>query len=166
MDCSPPGFSLPGDFPGKNTEMGCHFLLQRIFLTQRWNLCLLHWQVSSFSYLLLLIDNYNIVTVFAIHQYEWATDIHVSPPSWMPLPSPSPPYPSRLSQSTGCGCLAGGFFTTEMITIINTSQLEELWGYFFFFGEDIFKVLNTNNIYNSKKIYIGPKLLLLNNVFT
>ena len=28
MDCSPPGFSVHGDFPGKNTGVGCHFLLQ------------------------------------------------------------------------------------------------------------------------------------------
>ena len=30
------------DFPGKNTGVGCHFLLQRIFLTQGWNLGLPH----------------------------------------------------------------------------------------------------------------------------
>ena len=30
------------DFPGKNTRVGCHFLLQGIFLTQGFNLCLLH----------------------------------------------------------------------------------------------------------------------------
>ena len=30
------------DFPGKNTGVGCHFLLQDIFLTQRSNLSLLH----------------------------------------------------------------------------------------------------------------------------
>ena len=37
------------DFPGKNTGMGCHFLLQGIFLTQGSNsclLCLLHWEDS------------------------------------------------------------------------------------------------------------------------
>ena len=28
MDCSPPGFSDNGDSPGKNTGVGCHFLLQ------------------------------------------------------------------------------------------------------------------------------------------
>ena len=34
------------DFPGKNTGVGCHFLLQGIFLTQGSNLCLLFdWQV-------------------------------------------------------------------------------------------------------------------------
>ena len=35
MDCSPPGSSVHGDFLGKNTGVGCHSLLQRIFLTQR-----------------------------------------------------------------------------------------------------------------------------------
>ena len=34
----------PWDFPGKNNGVGCHFLLQRIFLTQRSNLRHLHWQ--------------------------------------------------------------------------------------------------------------------------
>ena len=37
----------PWDFPGKNIGVGCHFLLQEIFLTQRWNWHLLHWQVDS-----------------------------------------------------------------------------------------------------------------------
>ena len=31
MDCSPPGSSVHGDSPGKNTGMGCHALLQEIF---------------------------------------------------------------------------------------------------------------------------------------
>ena len=49
MDCSPPGSSVHGYSPGKNTGVGCHVLLQEI-LTQGLNiclLCLLHWQVSS-----------------------------------------------------------------------------------------------------------------------
>ena len=41
MDCSLPGFSVHGDSPGKNTGVGCHFLLQGIFLTQGSNLHLL-----------------------------------------------------------------------------------------------------------------------------
>ena len=32
----------PWVFPDKNTGVSCHFLLQGIFLTQGWNLCLLH----------------------------------------------------------------------------------------------------------------------------
>ena len=34
MDCSLPGSSVHGILPGKNTGVGCHFLLQGIFLTQ------------------------------------------------------------------------------------------------------------------------------------
>ena len=37
MDCSPPGSSVHEDFPGKNTGVGCHALLQGIFLIQRSN---------------------------------------------------------------------------------------------------------------------------------
>ena len=40
----------PWDFPGKNSGVGFHSLLQAIFPTQRLNphfLCLLHWQVDS-----------------------------------------------------------------------------------------------------------------------
>ena len=33
----------PWDFQGKNTGMGCHFLLQGIILTQGSNPCLLRW---------------------------------------------------------------------------------------------------------------------------
>ena len=42
MDCSPPDTSVDGDSPGKNTRVGCHFLLQGIFPTQGLNLGFLH----------------------------------------------------------------------------------------------------------------------------
>ena len=41
-DYGPPGSSGHGDSPGKNTGVGCHFLLQGIFLTQGLNPGLLH----------------------------------------------------------------------------------------------------------------------------
>ena len=50
MDYSLPGSSVNGGFPGKNTHVGCHALLQGIFLTQGSNphlLCFLRWQASS-----------------------------------------------------------------------------------------------------------------------
>ena len=50
MDCSLPGSSVHGIFQVKNTGVGCHFLLQGIFLTQGSNPCLwhlLHWQANS-----------------------------------------------------------------------------------------------------------------------
>ena len=37
MDCSPPGSSVHGNFPDKNTGVGCHVLLQGIFPTQGLN---------------------------------------------------------------------------------------------------------------------------------
>ena len=47
MDYSPPGSSVHGDSPGKNTGVVCRAFLQGIFLTQRSNPCLLHWQAGS-----------------------------------------------------------------------------------------------------------------------
>ena len=37
----------PWDFPGKHTEVGCHFLLHGCLRTQGLSLCLLHWQADS-----------------------------------------------------------------------------------------------------------------------
>ena len=42
MDRSPPGSSVPGDTPGKNTGVGLHSLLQGLLLTQGLNTRLLH----------------------------------------------------------------------------------------------------------------------------
>jgi len=42
MDCSLPGSSVRGDFPSKNTGVGCHAFLQRIFPSQESNGALLH----------------------------------------------------------------------------------------------------------------------------
>ena len=51
MDCSLPGscHGNPWDFPGKNTGVDCHFLLQGIFLTQGSNPSLLHEQADSLA---------------------------------------------------------------------------------------------------------------------
>ena len=48
----PMRFPHPWSFPGKNTGVGCHFLLQGIFPIQGSNPCLLcplHWQADSLS---------------------------------------------------------------------------------------------------------------------
>ena len=50
MDCSPPGYSAHGDSSSENTGVGCHALLQGIFLTEASNqrrLCLLCRQAGS-----------------------------------------------------------------------------------------------------------------------
>ena len=52
MECSPPGSSVHGDSPGKNTGVGCHTLLQGIFSTQRLNTGLPHcrWIIYHLSH--------------------------------------------------------------------------------------------------------------------
>ena len=48
VDCSLPGSSVHGNCPGKNTGVGCHALLQGIFLTQGSNPGLLHiWKTKE-----------------------------------------------------------------------------------------------------------------------
>ena len=47
MDYSPSYSSVHGIFLGKNSGVGCHFLLHGIFLAQGLNSYLLHWQVDS-----------------------------------------------------------------------------------------------------------------------
>ena len=45
----PVSFLCPWSFTGKNAGVGCHSLLQEIFPTHGWNLCLLHllhWQAN------------------------------------------------------------------------------------------------------------------------
>ena len=48
----PASFLCPGDSPGKNTGVGCHFLLQGIFPTQGSNPCVLHcrWTLCPLSH--------------------------------------------------------------------------------------------------------------------
>ena len=52
MDCSPPGSSVHGDSPGKNTGVGCNALLQGTFPTQGLNPGLPHcrWIRYQLSY--------------------------------------------------------------------------------------------------------------------
>ena len=52
MDCNPPGSSVHGDSPCKNTGVGCHALLQGIFPAQGSNPGLLHcgWILYQLTY--------------------------------------------------------------------------------------------------------------------
>ena len=69
-------------FPGKNTGVGCHLLLQGLFLTQGLNLHLWHWQVDSspLSYqgsplLLLLLNSTSIRHFLQTALYYQLTNI-------------------------------------------------------------------------------------------
>ena len=48
MDCTLPELLCPWSFPGKNTGVGCHLLLQGIFLTQGSNSHPLRWQADFY----------------------------------------------------------------------------------------------------------------------
>ena len=63
----PTKFLCPWDFPGKNTGVGCHFLLQGIFLTQGLNPHLLHWQSDS------LPLNHQGITYLYLHSLNYVT---------------------------------------------------------------------------------------------
>ena len=95
MDCSLPGSSIHGifqDIPGKNTGVGCHFLLQEIFPTQRLNPGLPHCRQIL----------YQLSHQGSPRILEWVAY----------------PFSSRSSQprnGTGISCIAGGFFTSWAI---------------------------------------------------
>ena len=116
MDCSPPGSSIHGDSPGKNSGVGCHALLQGIFPTQKMNLhllCLLHWLAGSlplghlaqFSSVaqscptLCNPMNHSTLGLPVCHQLPEFTQTHVhrvgdATQPIHPLLSPSPPTPN------------------------------------------------------------------------
>ena len=93
MDCSPPGSSVHGDSPGKNTGVGCHALLQGILPTQGSNPGLL-----------------------LCRQILYCLSHQESPgiPEWITCPfSRGSSWPKNW---TGVSCIAGRFFTRWAIT--------------------------------------------------
>ena len=54
----------PWDSSGTNTRVGCHSLLQGMFLTQGWNPSLLHWQVDS-----LLLSQVKLRPIYMHHLF-------------------------------------------------------------------------------------------------
>ena len=114
MDGSPPGSSVHGDPPGKNTGVGFHALLQGIFLTQGLNpclLCLLHWQVGSFP--LALHGNlmeYNLLK----KEKEKAESLCYTTDCWLSGVLQAPPW-NCPGKKTGVGChfLFQGIFLTQ-----------------------------------------------------
>ena len=89
MDSSPPGFSVHEDFPGKNTGVGCHALLQGIFPTQGSNPGLLRCR-----WILYPLSHYGHLRILERVSY--------------PISSGSS-WPRNWA---GVSCIAGGFFTS------------------------------------------------------
>ena len=104
MDCSLPVSSCPCDSPGKNTRMGCPFLLQGLFLTKGSNPGLPHRRVSvQFSSVAQLcptlcdLMNHSTPGLPVHHQLPEFTQTHVhrvSDAIQPSLSSPSSPAPN------------------------------------------------------------------------
>ena len=77
MDCSPTRLHSPWDSPGKNAEVGCYFLLQGFFPTQRSNSSLLHCR--------------KILYDWAIWEALLSTLCSLSPPGFMVISNSSYP---------------------------------------------------------------------------
>ena len=88
-DCSLPGSSVPGDSPGKTIGVGCHALLQGIFLTQGLNPRLLHCR-GSLHYL----------------SHQGSPRIL----DWVAYPFTTATF--RLRNQTRVSCIAGWCFTS------------------------------------------------------
>ena len=80
-DCSPPGSSVHGNSPSKNTGVGCHALLQGIFPIQGSNSGLPH--CRQILYCLSLQGSLTLSTAFFLKGlmvllhclYKWASDL-------------------------------------------------------------------------------------------
>ena len=85
MDCSPPGSSVLGDSPGKNTGVDCYSLFQGIFPTR---------------------DQTQVSCTAGVFFAIWATREAQEYWSGQPIPSSWP------RNRPGVTCIAGGFFTS------------------------------------------------------
>ena len=77
-DCSLPGSSVHGIFPGKNIVVGCHSLLQGIFPTQGSNSCLLHllrWPMDFYQLVPPGKPLLSLVAPFLIHTISVFSDL-------------------------------------------------------------------------------------------
>ena len=89
MDCSPPDSSAHEDYPGKNTGVGCHALLQGTFPTQGSNSGLWH-----FRQILYHLNQQGSPRILQWVAYPFSRETS-QPRNW-----------------TGVSCIAGRFFTS------------------------------------------------------
>ena len=85
--CSLPGLSVLGDTPGKNTGVGCHFLLQGIFQTQGSNPGLLHCRqiLYRLSHLEMSVVGAGAKSSFSSWTMSWLTGIIEVPTLWQQI---------------------------------------------------------------------------------
>ena len=91
MDWGPPGSSVHGNSPGKNTGVGWHALLQGVFPTQGWNPGLMHCRQ-----ILYCLNHQGSPQILKWVSYPFSRGSS-QPRNW-----------------TGISCFAGGFFTSQL----------------------------------------------------
>ena len=91
MDISLPGSSVYGNSPGKNTGVGCHVFLQRIFPTPGSNAGLLHWR-----WILYHLSHQGSPWILEWWAYPFSR-ASSQPRNW-----------------TGVYCIVGGFLTSDL----------------------------------------------------
>ena len=84
MDCSPPGSLVHGIFQARITGVGCHFLLQGVFLTQGSNSGLLHFRQTLYPLSHQGIPNmawhtHKILELHTEEKLEGILDVYVGP---------------------------------------------------------------------------------------
>ena len=113
----PAGSSVHVDSPGKNTGVGCHFLLQGIFLTQGSNPCLLH---------LLFWCIIHAPTEFILHntegQFSKHTSDHTTCNQWSIRPLLRTSKMSPLSHKVGINML-----WAQNRLVVLTSEFSAFW---------------------------------------
>ena len=102
MDCSPPGFFCPRDFPGNNTGVGCHFLLQGMFPPRDWISCIAGGSLSTESHQVKCcvkcyssLQAHNVLT--PRHSVPHLITLIRTPEAW--IWGPSLPFPIKVSLS-------------------------------------------------------------------
>ena len=105
----------PWDSPDKNTGVGCHAILQGIFLTQRSNPGLLHWQTDSLpaepperersESRSSVSDSLQPHGLYTVHGTLQARILE-----WVVMPSSR--GSSQARDQTQVSCIAGRFFTS------------------------------------------------------
>ena len=110
MDCSLPASSIHGISQARILERGCHFLLQGIFSTQGWTLCLLPWQVDYLPLSHRGFPELNHGTIITFSSVQFSCSVmsnslqpHESQHTRPPCPSPTPRvYPNSCPSSLWC----------------------------------------------------------------
>ena len=116
MDCSPPGSSVHGDSPSKNTGEGSFAFSFSFFFFRRFGYKCVFYFIFKLYTIVLVLPNIEMNP----------PQVYPCSPSWTLLPPPSPYHPSGSSQCTSpknpVSCIEPGLATHFIHDIIHVSM--------------------------------------------